>query len=175
MPVFALDGIAPQLPADDSCWIAPDAYLIGKVSLGRDVSIWYGSILRGDNEPIVIGDGSNVQESCILHTDIGFPLKVGRGCTLGHRVMLHGCTVEDNCLIGIGATILNNATIGENSLIGAHTLITEGKVIPPGSLVMGSPGRVVRPLSEEEILRIVYNAKHYVENGRRYRTGLKSI
>jgi carbonic anhydrase/acetyltransferase-like protein (isoleucine patch superfamily) len=175
MPVLALDGIKPDLPEDGRYWIAPDAYVIGKVSLGIDVSVWFGSVLRGDNEPIVIGEGSNIQESCILHTDMGFPLKVGRGCTLGHRVMLHGCTLADNCLVGIGATVLNNAVIGENSLIGAHALITEGKQIPPGSLVMGAPGKVVRSLTSEEIASLRFNALHYVENARRFRSGLSEV
>ncbi len=175
MPLYALDGVAPQLPAEGSYWIAPDATVIGKVVVGAKVSIWYGSVVRGDNERIEIGDGSNIQESCILHTDIGYPLTIGQGCTLGHRVMLHGCAIGNNSLIGIGATILNGTAVGENCLIGAHTLLTEGKTIPAGSLVMGSPGRVVRALTEGEIRGVHYNAEHYIANIARYQQGLKAI
>jgi carbonic anhydrase/acetyltransferase-like protein (isoleucine patch superfamily) len=175
MPVLALDGVAPRLPADSSHWIAPSAYVIGKVSLGRDVSIWYGSVLRGDNELIGIGDGTNIQESCILHTDMGFPLTLGVGCTIGHRAMLHGCTIGENSLIGIGATILNGTVVGENCLIGAHTLLTEGKTIPPGSLVMGVPGRVVRTLTTQQIDGLRLMARHYVENARRFRAGINEV
>jgi carbonic anhydrase/acetyltransferase-like protein (isoleucine patch superfamily) len=172
MPVLALDGVSPRLPPAGEYWIAPNAYAIGKVSLGRNVSVWYGSVLRGDNELIDVGDETNIQESCVFHTDMGVPFKVGRGCTIGHRALLHGCIVGENCLIGIGATILNNSVIGENCLIGAHTLLPEGKSIPPGSLVMGSPGKVVRALSSAEIDRLRRTARHYVENARRFRTGL---
>jgi carbonic anhydrase/acetyltransferase-like protein (isoleucine patch superfamily) len=174
MPVLALDGKAPELPPDGSCWIAPNAYVIGKVSLGRDVSVWYGSVLRGDNGLIEVGDGTNIQENCVFHTDMGITFKLGRGCTVGHRALLHGCTVGDNCLIGIGATVLNNTVIGENCLIGAHTLLPEGKSIPPGSLVMGSPGKVVRALSLEEIDRLRLTALHYVANSQRFRTQLSN-
>src|SRR5271167_2210195 len=118
MPVLALDGISPALPPEGEYWIAPNAYLIGKVSLGRNASVWFGSVLRGDNELIEVGDGTNIQENCIFHTDAGVPFKLGRGCTVGHRALLHGCIVGDNCLIGIGATILNNTTVGDNCLIG---------------------------------------------------------
>jgi carbonic anhydrase/acetyltransferase-like protein (isoleucine patch superfamily) len=172
MSVLALDGVAPHFPPIGDYWIAPSAYVIGKVSLGRNVSVWFGSVLRGDNELIEIGDGTNIQEHCVCHTDMGVPFRIGRGCTVGHRALLHGCIVGDNCLIGIGATILNNAVIGDNCLIGAHTLITEGKSIPPGSVVMGSPGKVVRTVSEEEIEGFRTSALHYAENARRFRTQL---
>ena len=172
MPILTLDGISPELPPGGDYWIAPDAYVIGKVSLGRNASVWFGSVLRGDNEPIDVGEDTNIQEHCVLHTDAGVPFKLGRGCTVGHRAMLHGCIVGDNCLVGIGATILNRASIGENCLIGANTLVTEGKSIPPGSLVMGSPGKVVRALSADEIERIRRAAQHYVKNSRRFRSQL---
>jgi carbonic anhydrase/acetyltransferase-like protein (isoleucine patch superfamily) len=172
MPIQALDGIPPKLPPAGDYWIAPTAYVIGKVSLGRDVSVWYGSVLRGDNEWLEVGDGTNIQENCVFHTDMGVPFKVGRGCTIGHLALLHGCTLGDNCLVGIGATVLNNTVIGENCLIGAHTLLPEGKSIPPGSLVMGSPGKVVRALSSEEIERLRWTSVHYVENSRRFKAGL---
>ncbi len=169
MPVLALDDFAPELPAEGEYWIAPDAYVIGQVSLGRNASVWFGSVLRGDNGPIEVGEDTNIQEYCVLHTDEGVPFKLGRGCTLGHRALLHGCIVGDNCLIGIGATVLNGTTIGDNCLIGAHTLLPEGKSIPPGSLVMGSPGKVVRALTDAEIARIRWSAQHYVENAQRFR------
>jgi carbonic anhydrase/acetyltransferase-like protein (isoleucine patch superfamily) len=172
MPVLALDGVSPHLPPIGDYWIAPGAYLIGKVSLGRNVSIWFGSVLRGDNEILEIGEETNIQEHCVLHTDKGVPFKVGRGCTIGHRALLHGCIVGDNCLIGIGATILNNTVIGDNCLIGAHTLLPEGKSIPAGSVVIGSPGKIVRTVSPEEIEGFRASARHYSENARRFRATL---
>ncbi|MBI4725251.1 MAG: gamma carbonic anhydrase family protein [Rhodomicrobium sp.] len=162
MPILALEGISPELPPAGEYWIAPNAYVIGKVALG----------LRGDNEQIEIGAGTNIQENCVLHTDKGVPFKVGRGCTVGHRAVLHGCTIGDNCLIGIGATILNNTVIGENCLIGANTLLTEGKSIPAGSLVMGSPGKAVRSLSPEEIERIRQTASRYTGKARLFASQL---
>jgi len=172
MPVLALGDLAPELPAPGEYWVAPDAYIIGEVSLGRNASVWFGSVLRGDNGPIEVGEDTNIQEHCVLHTDKGVPFRIGRGCTVGHRAVLHGCIIGDNCLIGIGATVLNGTTIGENCLIGAHTLLPEGKSIPPGSLVMGSPGKVVRPLTEEEIARIRRSAQLYAEKAQRFRTQL---
>ncbi|HZV21048.1 MAG TPA: gamma carbonic anhydrase family protein [Hyphomicrobiales bacterium] len=168
MPLIALDGVAPELPPEGDYWIAPSAYVIGRVSLGRGCSVWFGSVLRGDNGLLEIGEETNIQENCIFHTDIGVPFKVGKGCTIGHRALLHGCRVGDNCLVGIGATILNNTVIGDNCLIGAHTLLPEGKAIPPGSLVMGSPGKVVRTLSEREIEGLRHTSRHYIENMRRF-------
>jgi carbonic anhydrase/acetyltransferase-like protein (isoleucine patch superfamily) len=172
MPIMALDGIAPHLPPIGDYWIAPNAYIIGKVSLGRNVSVWFGSVLRGDNELLEIGDETNIQEHCVCHTDAGVPFQIGRGCTIGHRALLHGCIVGDNCLIGIGATILNRAEIGDNCIIGAHALITEGKRIPSGSLVVGSPGKIIRTLGPEEIQGLKNSAAHYVENARRFHTHL---
>ncbi len=172
MPILALDGVSPKLPPIGDFWIAPDAYVIGKVSLGRGVSVWFGSVLRGDNELIEVGDETNIQEHCVFHTDEGIPFKVGRGCTIGHRALLHGCRIGDNCLIGIGATIMNNAVVGDNCLIGAHTLITEGKQIPAGSVVMGSPGKIIRIVSPAEIEGFRVSAHHYVETARRFRTQL---
>ncbi|MTJ04407.1 MAG: gamma carbonic anhydrase family protein [Sediminimonas qiaohouensis] len=173
MTYYALDGHVPQI-ADDT-WVAPDANLIGKVVLETAVSVWFGCTLRGDNEEIRIGAGSNVQENCVMHTDMGFPLTVGPGCTVGHKAMLHGCIIGENSLIGMGATVLNGARIGRNCLIGAGALVTEGKEIPDGSLVMGAPGKVVRALDEQAIEMLRASALHYQENMRRYRVGLSTV
>lgn len=175
MPLYALDGLSPELPADGDFWVAPDAMVIGRVVLGRAVGIWFGAVLRGDQEPIVLGAGTNVQEHCVFHTDAGFPLTIGDGCTIGHRAILHGCTVGDNCLIGMGATVLNGARIGDNSLIGAGALVPEGREIPPGSLVLGMPGKAVRQLTEAEIDRNREASAHYVANWRRFAAGLTEI
>ncbi|MBI2719192.1 MAG: gamma carbonic anhydrase family protein [Rhizobiales bacterium] len=172
MPLHALDGISPELPEEGAYWIAPDARLIGKVRLERNASVWFGAVLRGDNEPIVVGENSNVQDHCVLHTDMGFPLTIGRDCTIGHRAMLHGCMIDDNSLIGMGAIILNGAVVGRNCLIGANALIAEGKVIPDNSLVMGMPGRIVRELDAAAIARLPKSAETYVRNWRRYMAGL---
>ncbi|WP_375553621.1 gamma carbonic anhydrase family protein [Roseovarius mucosus] len=173
MTIYTLDGHAPQI-AEDS-WIAPDANLIGKVVIEDLASVWFGCTLRGDNEEIRVGAGSNVQENCVMHTDMGYPLVIGPGCTIGHKAMLHGCILEENVLIGMGATVLNGARIGRNSLIGAGALITEGKEIPEGSLVMGAPGRVVRSLDAAAIATLRATALHYQQNLRRYRTGLVAL
>lgn len=173
MPIYQLDGVTPQL-ADDS-WAAPDANLIGRVVLEAASSVWFGATLRGDNEEIRVGAGSNVQENCVMHTDMGFPLSIGAGCTIGHKVMLHGCTIGENSLIGMGAIILNGARIGKNCLIGAGALIPEGKDIPEGSLVMGTPGRVVRQLDAAAIDQLRLSALHYQANARRFRSGLKQV
>ncbi|GKY88968.1 gamma carbonic anhydrase family protein [Sinisalibacter aestuarii] len=173
MTLYSLDGIAPEL-ADDA-WVAPDANLIGKVVLRAGASVWFGATLRGDNEPVVVGEGSNLQENVVCHTDMGFPLTIGANVTVGHKAMLHGCTIHDGALIGMGATILNGAVIGEGCLIGAGALVTEGKEIAPGSLVMGSPGRVVRELDAAARAKLVGSATHYRENAARYRAGLKKI
>lgn len=173
MPIYELDGKRPTL-AEDS-WVAPDANVVGNVTLEEGGSIWFGCTIRGDNEPIVIGKGSNVQESTVMHTDPGCPLTIGENCTIGHKAMLHGCTIGDNSLIGMGATVLNGARIGKNCLIGAGALITEGKEIPDGSLVMGSPGKVVRELTDTAIQGLTGSALHYQENMRRFRAGLKEI
>lgn len=161
-----------RVVAHPSAWTAPSAAVIGLVRLEADVSVWFGAVLRGDNELILVGEGSNIQDNAVLHTDMGMPLRIGKGCTIGHQVMLHGCSIGDNSLIGIGAIVLNGARIGHNCLIGAHSLITEGKTVPDGSLVMGSPGKVVRQLTEAEIAGLRESATHYVENARRYARGL---
>lgn len=170
MTLYALDGIAPQV-AEDS-WIAPDANVIGDIVVEPGASIWFCATLRGDNERITLGAGSNIQENCVLHTDMGYPLTIGTNCTIGHKVMLHGCTIGDNSLIGMGATILNGAKIGNNCLIGAGALITEGKEIPDGALVMGVPGKVVRDLDADAIEGLRKSAEGYQANMRRFREGL---
>ncbi|MEI4233297.1 gamma carbonic anhydrase family protein [Roseovarius sp. D22-M7] len=173
MTLYTLDGHAPQI-ADDT-WIAPDANLIGRVVLETTASIWFGCTLRGDNEVIHVGAGSNVQDHTVMHTDMGYPLTIGAGCTIGHKAMLHGCTLGENTLIGMGATVLNGARIGRDCLIGAGALITEGKEIPDGSLVMGAPGKVVRALDPEAIAALRASALHYQQNMRRFRDGLKRV
>ncbi len=155
-------------------YVAPNATVVGSVVLHNNASIWFNAVVRGDNDVITIGENSNVQDGAILHTDEGIRLTIGRDVTVGHLVMLHGCTVGDNCLIGIKSVILNNAVIGNNCLIGANTLIAEGKVIPEGSVVMGSPGKVIRGVTEEEIQGFKQAAAHYVQNSARYRSGLRS-
>ncbi|WP_114965178.1 gamma carbonic anhydrase family protein [Alkalilacustris brevis] len=172
--IWTLDNDTPQLPESGEYWVAPDASLIGKVVLGEGASVWFGAVLRGDNEPITVGPGSNIQEHSVLHTDMGYPLTIGADCTIGHRAILHGCTLGDKTLIGMGATVLNGAVIGRNCLIGAGALITEGKEIPDGSLVMGAPGRVVRQLDGAAIEGLRASARRYQENMRRYRKGLRS-
>ncbi len=149
-------------------WVAPNATIIGDVTLEKNSSVWFNAVIRGDNENIYVGEGSNVQDGSVLHTDPGCPLRIGKDVTIGHIVMLHGCTIGDNSLIGIGAVILNNAKIGKNCIIGAKALITENKEIPDNSLVVGAPGRVVRKLTDEEIGKITENAKHYQDNWKRY-------
>ncbi len=171
MPLYELDGKAPHFDDAASNWIAPDAVLIGDVRLGRDAGIWFGTVIRGDNEPIVIGTDTNVQEHTVMHTDPGFPLTIGAGCTIGHRAMLHGCTIGDNSLIGMGAIVLNGARIGANSLVGAGALVPEGKHYPDGSLIIGTPGRVVRTLTEDQIGRLRQSALSYVDNWKRFARG----
>ena len=175
MTLYALDGIAPQLPEEGAFWVAPDAVVIGKVKLERNASVWFGAVLRGDNDLIVIGENSNVQDGAVLHTDAGLPLTVGRNCTIGHRAILHGCTIGDNTLIGMGATILNGARIGGNCLIGANALVTEGKVIPDNSLVMGAPAKVVRVLDTEAVAKLAASAAGYALNWQRYAKGLTPL
>lgn len=173
MTIYSLDGHAPEIAED--AWLAPDANLIGQIVVEAGASVWFGSTLRGDNEPIILGAGSNIQENCVLHTDLGYPLTIGPDCTIGHKAMLHGCTIGENSLIGMGATVLNGAKIGRNCLIGAGALITEGKEIPDGSLVMGAPGKVVRQLDDAAIAGLRASAAHYRENAQRFRAGLKPI
>ena len=166
--VYDLGERRVRLPPEGQYWIAPGAVVLGNVLLERNASVWFGAVLRGDNDPITIGEDSNIQDASVLHTDDGVPLTLGRGVTVGHQVMLHGCTVGDYSLIGIGSVVLNRAVIGRNCLIGANTLITEGKVIPDNSMVMGSPGKVVRQLDEGAAMMLRASAAHYVENWRRY-------
>ena len=175
MPIYTLDAVAPDLPPAGTYWLAPDAHIMGKVRLGRDVGVWFGCVMRGDNEWIEIGEGSNVQEHCMLHTDMGFPLRVGRGCTLGHRATLHGCIVGENSLIGMGATILNGAKIGRNSIVGAGALVTEGKEFPDNSLIVGTPARAIRTLDDAAVERLKASADNYIANWKRFAAGLKQI
>lgn len=175
MPLYALDGIRPELPADGRAWVAPTAVLIGRVRLAVDASVWWHAVLRGDNELIDIGEGSNVQDGAVMHTDPGAPLVVGRGCTIGHQAILHGCILGENTLVGMGATILNHARIGANCLIGAGALITEGKEIPDGSLVVGSPGKVIRQLDAAAIEGLKRSAAGYAANWKRYAAGLVEL
>ncbi|MFV2003544.1 MAG: gamma carbonic anhydrase family protein [Paracoccaceae bacterium] len=163
------------MPRDGNFWIAPDANLIGKVLIGAGASVWFGATLRGDNEAISIGAGSNIQENAVLHTDMGYPLHVGENNTIGHRAILHGCRLGDNCLVGMGAIILNGARIADNCLIGAGALITEGQTIPEGALVIGAPGRVVRRLSDEERAGLLASARSYQQNMRRFRRDLRRV
>ena len=173
MTVYALGTHTPQIHPDT--WVAPDANLIGQVVLEQGASVWFGTTIRADHEVILIGQGSNVQENCVMHIDAGYPLTIGKNCTIGHKVMLHGCTIGDNTLIGMGATVLNGARIGNNCLIGAGALVTEGKDIPDGSVVMGAPGRVVKNLDDKarEMLRV--GAEHYQANMRRFRDDLRVV
>lgn len=171
--LYSLDGRAPQI-ADDA-WVAPDASVIGTVTLGARASVWFGCVLRGDTDQIIVGDDSNIQDSSVLHTDAGIRLTVGRGCTVGHKVMLHGCTIGDNSLIGIGSIVLNGARIGSNSIVGAGALVTENKQFPDGVLIMGTPAKVVRELQPPEIKMLEMMAQHYVANARRYREQLRSV
>ena len=173
MTVYALDNVEPELPDDGDFWIAPDANVIGRVRILSGASVWFGATLRGDNEWIELGVGSNIQENAVLHTDMGFPLTIGSNVTVGHKAMLHGCRIGDGSLIGMGATVLNGATIGRGCLIGAGALITEGKDIPDGSLVMGAPGKVVRVLDDAAQAGLLDSATGYQKNMRRFRTGLK--
>ncbi len=173
MAIYQLGDDAPRLA--DGAWVAASAQVIGRVALGAGASVWFGAVLRGDNEWITVGAGSNVQEGSVLHTDIGFPLTLGEGVTVGHQVMLHGCTVGDGALIGIQAVVLNGAKIGRNCLVGAGSVVTEGKDFPDGALILGSPARVVRMLDEAQIARMRGGAAHYVDNARRFAATLKRI
>ncbi|WP_372025182.1 gamma carbonic anhydrase family protein [Tistrella mobilis] len=175
MPLYALDDLEPEIADPARIWIAPDAHVIGRVRLGLDVGIWFGAVLRGDNDLIAVGDRTNVQDGATLHTDRGVPLTIGTGVTIGHHAMIHGCTIGDNALIGIGATILNGARIGANCLVGAHALVTEGKDFPEGSLILGSPAKAVRPLDAAALAMLKGSAEGYVRNAARFRTGLRVV
>jgi carbonic anhydrase/acetyltransferase-like protein (isoleucine patch superfamily) len=173
MAVYELDGVAPQV--DPTAWIADSAEVMGHVHLGPEASVWFGCVLRGDTESMHIGAGSNIQDLSVLHADFGQPLHIGRHVTVGHKVMLHGCTIGDESLIGIGAVVLNGAKIGKNCLVGAGALVTEGKQFPDGSMIVGAPARVVRQLTPEQIEGLRQSARHYIDNARRFRAGLKRL
>jgi carbonic anhydrase/acetyltransferase-like protein (isoleucine patch superfamily) len=175
MPLFSLDGIAPETPPAGQFWVAPDAHVIGRVRLGLNVGIWFGAVLRGDNELIEVGAGSNIQEHAMLHTDMGFPLSIGEDCTIGHRAILHGCVIGDNTLIGMGAIILNGARIGRNCLVGAGALVTEGKEFPDNALIVGAPAKAIRTLDDAAAERITLSAKSYASNWKRFAAGLKPL
>lgn len=175
MGIYAINGHEPEFEDEASNWIAPDATIIGRVTLGADAGIWFGAVLRGDNEPIIVGRGSNVQELCVMHTDPGSPLSIGENCTIGHRAILHGCTIGDNSLVGMGAVILNGARIGKNCLVGANALITEGKEFPDNCLIVGSPAKMVRELDAAAIEGLKASAQHYVANGRTFRTSIVKL
>lgn len=173
MALFQLDDDKPEV--HETAWVADNAHVIGKVLLAENSSVWFGVVIRGDNEPITVGRGSNIQENSVLHTDHGMPLVIGEDVTVGHQVMLHGCTIGDGSLIGINAVVLNGARIGKNCLVGAGSLVTEGKEFPDGSMIFGSPAKAVRQLTPEQIEGLKTGAQHYVENARRYKAGLKKI
>ncbi|MDO5652587.1 MAG: gamma carbonic anhydrase family protein [Brachymonas sp.] len=170
MAVYKLESAQPKIAT--GAWIADSAQVIGDVRLEADVSIWFNTVLRGDNDPITVGEGSNIQDGSVLHTDEGVPLTIGKRVTVGHQVMLHGCTIGDESLIGIGAVVLNGAVIGKHCLVGAGALVTEGKTFPDGSLIIGSPAKVVRQLTPEQIEGLRHSAQHYVDNARRYQEKL---
>jgi carbonic anhydrase/acetyltransferase-like protein (isoleucine patch superfamily) len=173
MAIYALDGVAPQV--DPSAWVADSAQVMGAVTLGADASVWFGTVVRGDTETITIGHGSNIQDGSVMHADVGRPIVVGNHVTVGHKVMLHGCTIGDESLIGIGAVVLNGAKIGRNCLVGAGALVTEGKEFPDGSMIIGSPAKAVRQLTPEQMEGVRWSARHYVANARRFQAGLRKI
>jgi carbonic anhydrase/acetyltransferase-like protein (isoleucine patch superfamily) len=175
MAIFELDGVVPELPADGSFFIADSAQVIGRVRLKPGASVWFGAVLRGDNELIEIGENSNVQDNCTCHTDRGFPLTVGANCTIGHNVILHGCTVEDGALIGMGSIVMNGARIGRNSVVGAGAIVTEGKVFPENSLILGAPARVARTLEPDQIQAMGGGARSYAQNAKRFAKGLRKV
>jgi len=173
MAIYELDGVAPRLAA--SAWVADSAQVIGNVVLGENASVWFGTVVRGDTEAITIDAGTNIQDASVLHADFGQPLVVGERVTVGHQVMLHGCTIGDETLIGIGAIVLNGARIGKNCLVGAGALVTEGKEFPDGSMIIGSPAKAVRELSPEQIEGLRQSARHYMDNARRFQSGLRKL
>jgi len=175
MPIYALGGVVPELPADGDYWMAPTAVVIGRVRLQPGASVWWGAVLRGDCEWIEIGEDTNIQDNSVLHTDVGVPLSVGRGSTIGHKVILHGCTIGDNCLIGMGSTVLNHARIGSNVLIGANALVTENAAVPDGCLAVGAPAKVRRELDAEAIDGLRRSAAGYAANWRRYHRELRAL
>jgi carbonic anhydrase/acetyltransferase-like protein (isoleucine patch superfamily) len=175
MPLYALAGRSPKVPPFGQWWLAPDAHVIGDCTIGEAVGIWFGAVLRGDNDPITVGARSNIQEHAMLHTDLGFPLTIGEDCTIGHRAILHGCTIGNSVLIGMGATILNGAVIPDGCLVGANALVTEGKVFEPRSLIVGSPARSIRTLDDAAVERLKASADSYVQNWQRFAAGLQRL
>ncbi len=175
MPIYSLSGHEPDLPPSGTYWIAPDAHVIGKVTLGADVGVWFGAVLRGDNEPITVGAATNIQEGAMLHTDPGYPVTIGQGCTIGHHAIVHGCSIGNNSLVGMGATVLNGAKIGNNCLVGANALVTEGKEFPDNSLIVGSPARAIRTLDDKAIEGLRRSAEKYVGNWQRFARDLKRL
>ena len=173
MAIYELNGVAPSLA--DTAWVADSAQVIGNVVLGDQASVWFGTVVRGDMERITIGAGSNIQDTSVLHADTGQPLVIGERVTVGHQAVLHGCTVGDESLIGIGAIVLNGAKIGKNCLVGAGALVTEGKEFPDGSMIIGAPARLVRQLTPEQMDSLCLSAQHYIDNAQRFRSGLKEI
>lgn len=173
MAIYELDGMVPQIAG--SAWVAESAHVMGCVDIGDDASIWFETVVRGDTAAITIGAGSNIQDACVLHADLGMPLNIGCHVTVGHQVVLHGCTIGDESLIGIGAVVLNGARIGKNCLVGAGSLVTEGKEFADGSMIMGSPARVVRQLTPVQMDGLRKSAQHYIANAQRFRSGLRKI
>ena len=173
MAIYQLDDLQPAI--NDTAWVADSAAVMGNVTLSEDSSVWFGVVIRGDTETITVGKGSNIQDNSVLHADHGMPLVIGDNVTVGHQVMLHGCTIGDGSLIGIQAVVLNGAKIGKNCLVGAGALVTEGKEFPDGCMILGSPAKAVRQLSEAQIEGLKMSAQHYIDNARRYKTGLKKL
>lgn len=175
MTLYALGDAEPLVPDNGDFWVAPGAHVIGRVRLGAGVGIWFGAVLRGDNELIDVGSGTNIQEGVTIHTDMGYPATIGAGCTIGHRAIIHGCTIGGNSLVGMGATILNGARIGRNCLVGANALVTEGKEFPDSSLIVGAPAKLVRTLDEKAVEALVRSSEHYVANWRRFARDLRPL
>ncbi|HEY1838506.1 MAG TPA: gamma carbonic anhydrase family protein [Rhizomicrobium sp.] len=175
MPLYKIDDIAPEIPPNDEYWVAPNASLIGRVRLLKNASVWFGAVLRGDNDWIVIGENSNVQDNCVVHTDPGQPVTIGSNVTVGHKVILHSTTVGDGSLIGMGATLLNRSKIGRNCIVGANSLVAEGKAFADNSLIVGSPARVVRELNAQQVAMLKISTEVYVQNYKRFRDDLKVV
>ncbi|MBP2549240.1 carbonic anhydrase/acetyltransferase-like protein (isoleucine patch superfamily) [Neorhizobium galegae] len=175
MPLYALGDQQPTVPDGARFWVAPGAHVMGKVAIGEDVGIWFGAVLRGDNEWITLGTGTNVQENTVIHTDWGFPATIGQGCTIGHGAIIHGCTIGDNSLIGMGATILNGARIGKNCLVGANALVTEGKEFADNSLIVGAPAKAIRTLDDEAVAKLKLSAQNYAANWKRFVADLRPL
>ena len=173
MALYELDGVRVATPGPGRFWVADNATVVGRVTLEADTSVWFNTVIRGDAEPIHVGEGTNIQEGCVLHTDPGYPLTIGKRSLIGHMAMLHGCTICSNTLVGIGAIVLNGGKIGDNCIIGAHTILAENKEIPSGSVVIGVPGKIVRQIRPEDIAKIKEDVQHYIENSRRFAKGMK--